>query len=133
MDFPAYRQPHMLGRVSQPHRPLTLHIMQLTIFRALRHRYNLPIVLPPSTSTTSLIPKPSSLPTRTPGPSPLLDHRPSISKADQSLPPKSKEGQRIDFDPGLVAKKGEGWEEMFELVLQRWLDEASLEARAGLV
>ena len=74
------------------------------------------------------MPKVSSLPSRTPGPSPLLDQRPNTSKTESSHPPKSKEGQRIDFDPALVAKKGEGWEKMFETVLQRWLNEAAAEA-----
>jgi hypothetical protein len=41
----------------------------------------------------------------------------------------ARDGQRIDFDPALVAKKGAGWEEMFETLLARWLDEASAEAR----
>ena len=78
------------------------------------------------------MPKPSSLPSRTPGPSPLLDHRPNFSKDGVSQPPKSKEGQRIDFDPALVAKKGQGWEVMFEHLLQRWLDAASSEATEDL-
>jgi hypothetical protein len=37
--------------------------------------------------------------------------------------------QRIDFDPTLVARKGENWEGMFENLLMRWLDEAAAEAR----
>lgn len=38
----------------------------------------------------------------------------------------------IDFDPSVVAKKGQGWEVMFETVLQRWLEAAASEAREGV-
>lgn len=38
----------------------------------------------------------------------------------------------IDFDPSLVARKGDGWEAMFEALLQRWLDAAASEAREAV-
>jgi len=36
---------------------------------------------------------------------------------------------RIDFDPLVVAKKGEGWEESLRVVVERWVEEAAREAR----
>lgn len=100
--------------------------------RALRHRYNLPINLPTTVTASTLVPKPSSLPSRTPGPSPLLGNPTAPSRSDIAPVAKLKDAQRIDFDPALVAKKGEGWEAMFETVLYRWLEEAAAEATVSL-
>lgn len=97
---------------------------------ALRLRYNLPIQLPTSTVTLAVplvFPPPrssSSSATSTPsrGPSPL-----------ERQPPKKKDTvPRIDFDPMVVAKRGEGWEEMMLQLVVRWVDEASREARESL-
>jgi hypothetical protein len=98
------------------------------IFSALKHRYNLPISLPPTTTST-LLPKPSTLPSRAPGPSPDFgaSQTPLLSSSTAWKP--SRDAPRIDFDPSLVAKKGDHWEEMFERLLMRWLEEASTEAR----
>jgi hypothetical protein len=78
------------------------------------------------------MPKATTLPSRAPGPSPdfsSANHAPPLN-ASTNKPP--RDGQRIDFDPALVAKKGDHWEEIFESLLMRWLDEASTEARDQL-
>ena len=82
------------------------------------------------------MPKPTALPSRAPGPSPdfsFAKNTPPLNpNASTIIAPREGQGQRIDFDPALVAKKGENWEEMFESLLMRWLEEASAEARDQL-
>jgi hypothetical protein len=49
---------------------------------------------------------------------------------DRPPPPKRKETTpRYDFDPLKVAKREDGWAEMLEGLLLRWLEEAVREAR----
>jgi len=82
------------------------------------------------------MPKATALPSRAPGPSPdfssAKNTAPLNLNASTNKAPREGHGQRIDFDPALVAKKGENWEEMFESLLMRWLEEASAEARDQL-
>ena len=42
---------------------------------------------------------------------------------------KRESGPRIDFDPAIVAKRGEGWEEMLGGLLRVWVEEAAKEVR----
>jgi len=75
------------------------------------------------------LPKATTLPSRAPGPSPDFNQNKAFAALDTSTntrPP--RESQRIDFDPALIAKKGAGWEVMFESLLTRWVEEASIEA-----
>lgn len=97
--------------------------------RALRHRYQLPILMPSSTSAPSFLPKPVALP------QPSKDRverstsaPPSTPKSASSLPntptsttSKGRDVPKIEFDPMTVAKKLEGWEEMLEEVVNNWV------------
>lgn len=72
-----------------------------------------PLILPPKPASPS------------PNPSPSVSPVPGMR-----TPPKRKDmAPRIDFDPLVVAKKGEGWEESLRVVLERWVEEAAREAR----
>lgn len=97
--------------------------------RALRHRYQLLILMPSSTSTSSFLPKPAALPqpgkdrgersTSAPPSTPkAVSPRPSTPT---SITSKSRDVHKIEFDPMTVAKKLEGWEEMLEEVLSNWV------------
>jgi hypothetical protein len=69
----------------------------------------------------------TALPPRAPGPSPDFNPNRSLLGVSTSTRP-SREGQRIEFEPALVAKKGADWEVMFESLLMRWVEAASAEA-----
>lgn len=103
---------------------------ELIMNRALRHRYQLPILMPSSTSTSSFLPKPAALPqpgkdrversTSAPPSTPkAVSPRPSTPT---SITSKSRDVIKIDFDPMTVAKKLEGWEEMLEEVVSNWVE-----------
>ena len=143
MDIQTGQQPDMLGCVSNGDRP------HLTISSALRHRYKLPISMPSHPSTALLNP-PSVLPNRTSSvspatsrqhsPSPALGPGESGSETTDNKEPTTRSGfvkrggkdvPMIAFDPLVVAKKADGWEEMFLEVLHRWVLEVSEEERSA--
>ncbi|WVQ90157.1 hypothetical protein IAS59_003934 [Cryptococcus gattii] len=114
----------------------------LTCFAAaLRHRYQLPILMPSSTSTSSFLPKPAALPqpgkdrversTSAPPSTPkAVSPRPSTPT---SITSKSRDVIKIDFDPMTVAKKFEGWEEMLEEVVSNWVEGVVREINANYI
>ncbi|KAL1407529.1 hypothetical protein Q8F55_006962 [Vanrija albida] len=81
---------------------------------ALRHRYNLPLVMPATPS--------SVLPPAEKKTSPRRGVQPSIP------PLRRRDIPQIDFDPSVVAKKSEGWEGMLSALLFAWVSEAAHEA-----
>ncbi|WVQ81331.1 hypothetical protein IAT38_003454 [Cryptococcus sp. DSM 104549] len=121
---------------------------------ALRHRYQLPVQMPSSTSTSAFLNKPSALPARTssaassgrssPAPgttfSPTLKHSalPPITTTPSPAPSpafgassatRGKDVPRIEFDPMTIAKKADGWEGMLEEVVGKWVEGVSREIR----
>lgn len=109
--------------------------------RAIRLRFNLPISMP--TPTPSLLSVPS-LPTpgRPTSPSPEGGAHVNLPKHGGVVPSgkapltsttsttsTKKAAERIEFDPLMVAKRTEGWEDMLAGVLVRWVEEAAREER----
>ena len=95
-------------------------------FRTLRNRYKLPVNMPTSSYTLAvpLILPPKSA-TSSSNPSPSVSPIPG-----NRTPPSRKEtAARIDFDPLIIAKKGEGWDGMLRELMGRWVEEAAREAR----
>ncbi|ORX39246.1 hypothetical protein BD324DRAFT_618983 [Kockovaella imperatae] len=105
---------------------------------ALKHRYNLPIHMPASSSTYLTVPPSLPQPRSAESPSPTL----SPSMFGSPLPPEPRFGPakrkdsrikenaaRVDFDPVTVAKRGEGWEEMLGGLLRVWVEEAAREVK----
>lgn len=96
---------------------------------AVRLRYNLPVALPTLSSTLTVplvLPPPRSdslSPSHTPSTSP------APSTKDRRLPKRKETAPRYDFDPLRVAKREDGWAEMLEGLLLRWVEEAVREAR----
>ncbi|KAK8844136.1 hypothetical protein IAR55_006930 [Kwoniella newhampshirensis] len=103
----------------------------LTCFgAALRHRYQLPISMPLShTASSTFLTVPSRSNSTSPNPAPPLPTR------NQSLPPggttlsRFKVRPKIEYDPIVIAKREEGWEEMLSIVLERWVEAAGKEVR----
>ncbi|KAJ3746139.1 hypothetical protein DFH05DRAFT_914316 [Lentinula detonsa] len=75
---------------------------------ALKLRYMLPILVPSQTLSSTATSNPNTPPTHTPIPSPLHQKFPT-----NELP--------VMFDARIVAKQEEGWEEMLEAVVSRWM------------
>ncbi|WVW79571.1 hypothetical protein I302_101540 [Kwoniella bestiolae CBS 10118] len=87
----------------------------LTCFgAALRHRYQLPVSMPTTNLPVPPIPAKSS---RRP--------RPSIVTSSSATAAEDK----IEFDPMIIAKKGQGWDGMFKGLIERWLGELVKEVR----
>ncbi|ODN76832.1 hypothetical protein L202_05428 [Cryptococcus amylolentus CBS 6039] len=113
----------------------------LTCFAAaLRHRFQLPIVMPSANTSTFLQPKrPVALPRpeketkaiRTEQEPSLVACERATSVHRVSLPSapagKGKDVPRIDFDPMVIAKKLEGWEEMLEKAVGKWVESVAKE------
>ncbi|OXB36231.1 hypothetical protein LQV05_004557 [Cryptococcus neoformans] len=102
----------------------------LTCFAAaLRHRYQLPILMPSSTSASSFLPKPVALPQAgkdrversTSAPPSTPKSASSLPSTPASTTMKGRDVPKIEFDPMAVAKKLEGWEEMLEEVVSNWV------------
>ena len=85
----------------------------MTDDRAIKLRYNIPVHISSQVSKT--------------GVSDLTQQRAS-SPADRS---RRDSAPKIDFDPMSIAKKGEGWDDMLQRVLLRWIMEVSREIREG--
>ncbi|KAJ3730741.1 hypothetical protein C8R42DRAFT_14926 [Lentinula raphanica] len=99
---------------------------------ALKLRYMLPIVVPsqtlssppnpnPTHNTTSNSNSNSNSPSTTAHNTPLSSPHPSISTSNQKLPKFPTNEPPVTFDARVVAKQEEGWEEMLEAVLRRWM------------
>lgn len=106
MDIPKNRQFDCLGRVS-----LGLVGRKADIYSALRHRYNIPISLPPRTASSGFLSLPPSRTTRVTS-NPELSFKPSMQREEP-----------IKFDPAQIAKREEGWEDSLEGLIRRWIDE----------
>ncbi|WWD06952.1 hypothetical protein V865_005049 [Kwoniella europaea PYCC6329] len=90
----------------------------LTCFgAALRHRYQLPISMPTTSTNLPLPPVPPKSSLRRP--------RPSIVTSSSTTAAE----ERIEFDPMIVAKKAQGWDVMFRGLIERWLGELVKEVR----
>ncbi|OCF56091.1 hypothetical protein L486_06032 [Kwoniella mangroviensis CBS 10435] len=90
----------------------------LTCFgAALRHRYQLPISMPTTSTNLPLPPVPPKSSLRRP--------RPSIVTSSSTTAAE----ERIEFDPMIVAKKGQGWDIMLKGLIERWLSELVKEVR----
>ncbi|KAK4689386.1 hypothetical protein P7C73_g725, partial [Tremellales sp. Uapishka_1] len=88
---------------------------------ALRLRYSLPVNLPTAHGTPnqrSSSPSPSTSPTKKPVPLP-----------QSSIGSSRKNDPRIDFDPMIIARKGEGWEGMLENAISKWIQSVAREVR----
>ncbi|WVQ74480.1 hypothetical protein IAR50_004081 [Cryptococcus sp. DSM 104548] len=113
----------------------------LTCFAAaLKHRFQLPIVMPSANTSTFLQPQRPIAPPR-----PEKDTRAIRTEQESSLeratsPPRrvslpsassgrGKDVARIDFDPMVVAKRLEGWEAMLEEVVGKWVENVAKEVR----
>lgn len=156
MDVQTYWESHVLGRVSFfIASPISFDQIPARDFcdaevcyetdqladagrRAIRLRFNLPISMP--TPTPSLLSVPSlPAPGRPTSPSPdggahvnLPKHGgvvPSGKTPLASTTSTKKPAERIEFDPLMVAKRTEGWEDMLAGVLVRWVEEAAREER----
>ena len=58
---------------------------------------------------------------------------PSVPSVPSPAPKRTKENApKIEFDPLVVAKKTDGWEEMLGGLLDKWVDEAASEAREAV-
>ncbi|KAJ3764199.1 hypothetical protein EV360DRAFT_31871 [Lentinula raphanica] len=99
---------------------------------ALKLRYMLPIVVPsqtlssppnpnPTHNTTSNSNSNSNSPSTTAHNTPLSSPHPSISTSNQKLPKFPTNEPPVTFDARIVAKQEDGWEEMLEAVLRRWM------------
>ena len=88
-------------------------------YRALKLRYTLPIHIPSHLSANPSTPLSS----------------PSVKMQSFTFPVKPKMDHRreslIVFDARVVAKKEEGWEDMLESVLMRWVDKVVEERRVA--
>ena len=88
-------------------------------YRALKLRYTLPIHIPSHLSANPSTPLSS----------------PSVKMQSFTFPVKPKVDHRrespIVFDARVVAKKEEGWEDMLESVLMRWVDKVVEERRVA--
>ncbi|WWD21204.1 hypothetical protein CI109_105688 [Kwoniella shandongensis] len=90
----------------------------LTCFgAALKHRYQLPVSMPSSNITSSTF---LPIPSRSNSTSP----NPTSSSKTKDLP-------KIEYDPMVIAKRGEGWEGMLQEVLGKWVEEVGRERREG--
>ncbi|WWC91010.1 uncharacterized protein L201_005950 [Kwoniella dendrophila CBS 6074] len=95
----------------------------LTCFgAALRHRYQIPISMPTKNLPVPPIPpKSSSRP------------RPSINTSNLSSSSTSTSTMRleekIEFDPMIIAKRTEGWENMLTIIIMKWLNQVVKEIK----
>jgi hypothetical protein len=70
---------------------------------------------PSSLLKVSTVPVTQSL--RAPGPLARPDSRALFESVRGA-----KDGPRMDFDPMIVAKRGDGWEAMLEVLIVRWVE-----------
>ncbi|RXK38462.1 hypothetical protein M231_04227 [Tremella mesenterica] len=98
---------------------------------ALKTRYNIPIHLPSSTTASAFLPKPTKLLTVS-SPNPQRQVSPPTIPSPLPIPlnKKWKKDESIsDFDPLIVARRGEGWEDMLIEIMKRWVDAVAEEIR----
>ena len=100
---------------------------------ALRLRYNLPISLPPTASSSTLTPVPPALP-RLPSQSlsPSPGHRALLLNPIEPAQTRrrgQKDEEVIKIDPAVIARKGQGWDKMLSKVLVEWVEAAARELR----
>ncbi|EIW65775.1 hypothetical protein TREMEDRAFT_13823, partial [Tremella mesenterica DSM 1558] len=91
---------------------------------ALKTRYNIPIHLPSSTTASAFLPKPTKLLTVS-SPNPQRQVSPPTIPSPLSIPLNKKwkkDESILDFDPLIVARRGEGWEDMLIEIMKRWVD-----------
>jgi hypothetical protein len=88
------------------------------VYRALKLRYLLPVVAP-------IVPAKTGLNTPTAPGSPLTTPSPSLIRfpSNTTQPP-------VYFDAPIVARKDDGWEDMLENAVFKWID-AVVEERRG--
>jgi hypothetical protein len=82
----------------------------------------------PSPSTVQSTDAPPRI--ATPGDGDQLRPSQFLSVSGMPVGRKEREGLRIHFDPLVVARKGEGWEDMLQGVLGKWVAEVGRELRA---
>ncbi|WVR08888.1 hypothetical protein IAU60_005947 [Kwoniella sp. DSM 27419] len=94
---------------------------------ALRHRYQLPVTMVTTSTTSSLMPLPSPSPAGTSVASSTASLTSSVTRRSPrpglNASTSSSRREEVEFDPMTVAKRSEGWSGMLGGLAERWVRE----------